>query len=314
MLKGLITTARNFYSWFWSIIIALLLGYLTWGSWRLYNNEKELQQFIKEGQPVKVQVTATDRQNHVWYDQFSNKVYITFNYNNQSYSTRYIQDSGWVYVGDKLTLLYHPQYNAFRQATKQINFKDRTNRSLLLDFSFVSMWNDERKWLLLTLILGTAFVLLTMGLISSIVHIPLLAHVGRLIVTAGVLSFALYFTYNGWQYHSYFNKIKNEGQQKTVTIISTEYQRHSKRSDAWWVTYEAWVQFDKEQRMIPIEEDDYDKLKANDQLPVFYNPSLNDMMPVNYTGDNMNIWVAVFFWAFAAFFVWQNYLKRKENR
>ncbi|MBO9199383.1 MULTISPECIES: hypothetical protein [Niastella] len=314
MLKGLITLARNFYSWVWSVILVVLLGYLTWGSWRLYDNEKELQQFIKEGHPVKVEVTATDRQNRVWYDQFSNNVYITFNYNGQTYNARYIQDSGWVNEGDKLTLLYHPQYNAFRQASKQLHFNERTNRSRLLDFSFVSMWNDERKWLLLTLLLATACTLLAMGLISSFVHIPLLAHAGRLIVTAGIIGVALYFTYNGWQYNQYFNKIKNEGAPKTVTVISTEYQRNSKRGDSWWMTYEAWVQCDNEKRMIPLEEADYDKLKANDQLPVIYNSELNDMMPVNYTGDNLNIWVALFFWAFVVFFLWQNYFKRKEAK
>lgn len=312
MLKGLITSARSLYTSVMSLILVLLLGYLAWGSWRLYQNEKELQVFIKEGRPVNVQVTATDRQNRAWYDQFLNKVYITFNYNNQPYTVRYIQDSGWVNTGDQLTLLYHPRYNAFRQTGKQVSFKTRDHRSRLLEFSFISMWSDERKWLLLTLLLATSATLLGLGLISRFVQIPVLAHAGRFIVTAAVIVLAVYFTYNGWQYHQYFNKIRNEGQQRTVTVIRTDYHRHSKRSDSWWVTYEARVQFEKEQKVIPIEEEDFDKLKANDQLTVLYNSELNDMMPVNYTSDNMNIWVALFCWGFAIFFVWQYFFKRKQ--
>jgi hypothetical protein len=40
---------------------------------------------------------------------------------------------------------------------------------------------------------------------------------------------------------------------------------------------------------------------------------LNDMMPVNYTGNNMNSWGALFFWGFTIFFVWQYFFKRKET-
>jgi hypothetical protein len=313
MLKGLITSARSFYTSVMSLILVILLGCLARGSWRLYQNEKELQQFIKEGRPVNVQVTATDRQNHTWYDQFFNKVYVTFSYNNQPYTVRYLQDSGWVNTGDRLTLLYHPRYNNFRQAGKQVSFKTRDYRSRLLEFSFISMWSDERKWLLLTLLLATAATLTGIGLINSFVQVPVLPLAGRFIVTAAVVTFAVYFTYNSWQYHRYFTKIKNEGQPAAVTVISTGYERHSKRRKSWWVTYDARVQFGKEQKVIPIEEEDYDKLKANDQLPVIYNMELNDMMPVNYTGNNMNSWGALFFWGFTIFFVWQYFFKRKET-
>ena len=311
MLKGLITSARSFLSLVMSLILVVFLSWLAWGCWRLYENEKELQQFIKEGEPVTVQVTATDRQNLTWYDQFSNKAYITFNYHNQPYTVRYIQDSGWVSTGDRLTLLYHPQLNTFRQASKQIHFKARSAQSRLLQFSFTSMWSDERKWLVLTWLLIITITLIALGLLSNILQLPILQQVGKFILTALVVGGALYFTYNGWQYNRYYSKIKDHSQQSTVTVLSTDYHRRSRRSD-WGYTYDARVQFGNEQKVIPIEEEDYEKLKPNDPLTVLYNSELNDMMPVNYTPDRSNIWMSLFFWVLAIFFVRQNYFKRKS--
>lgn len=312
MGNGILSSVRSFFRLILMLIFAAVLGVLAWGSWQLYQNEKELQQFIKEGHPVKVQVTATDRQNQVWYDQFSNNVYITFNYNNRLYTSRYVQDSGWVNVGDKVSLLYLPAADGFRQLNRQMHFNKPGTGSRLISFSFMGRWNEGQKWLLLTLMLTTVFALVSIGIISSFVQIPLLQGFGRLIITGLVVCGALYFTYNAWQYNEYYNKIRNNSKSETVTVLGTNSHARSKRS-SWFYDYDATVQFGNEQKTIPIEEEDYEKLKANDKLEVLYNKEENDMMPVNYSADNTNIFVALFMWGFAIFFLYTSFFKQKAK-
>jgi len=310
MLKGILLTVRNFLRLVMMLLFAAILGVLAWGSWELYKNEKELQQFIKEGRPVKVQVTATDRQNRAWYDQFANAVYITFNYNNRPYTARYLQDSGWVNEGDRVSLLYHPAFDGFRQPNKQIHFNKPTNHSRLIQFSFTGRWGDGQKWQFLSLALITVFVLVVLGIITTIIKAPVLHGLGRIMISGIVVCGALYFTYNGWQYYQYYQKIKNNSEQETVTVLGTASHARSKRNN-WFYRYDATVQHGNEQRVIPIEEEDYERLKPNDTLQVLYNKEENDMMPVNYSADHTNLLVALFFWCFAAFFIWNSFFKRR---
>lgn len=311
MVKGILSSVRNFFRLVMMLVFAVVLGVLAWGSWQLYKTEKELQQFIKEGHPINVQIIATDRQNRTWYDQFSNKVYITFNYNNRLYTTRYIQDSGWVNAGDKVSLLYHPGTDGFRQLNRPMHFNKPTTSSRLISFSFMGRWNEGQKWLLLTLLLATVFALVTIGAINSVVTIPMLGLLGRFIITGLVVCGALYFTYNAWQYNQYYSKIRNNSKSETVTVLGTNSHARSKRN-SWFYDYDATVQFGNEQKTIPIEEEDYERLKPNDKLEVLYNKEENDMMSVNYSADNTNWFVALFMWAFAIFFLYTNFFKRKQ--
>lgn len=312
MLKGIFSSVRNFFGLVTMLLFAAITGILAWGSWQLYQNEKQLQQFKTAGQPVSVLVTSTDRQNRAWYDQFSNNVYITFNFNNRSYTARYTQDSGWINMGDRVTLLYHPALDAFRQSNKQIHFNKPTSHSRLISFSFTGRWSDGQKWLILSLALFTVFILVVTGMITSVINIPLLQGFGRFIVAGLVVTGALYFTYNGWQYYQYYKKIKNNSREETVTVLGTDSHARSKRSN-WFYYYDATVQFHNTHKIIPVEEEDYQKLKPNDTLKVLYNSEENDMMPVNYTADHSNLVVALFMWCFAAFFVLTGFFKRQKN-
>jgi hypothetical protein len=294
------------------LLFAAILGVLTWGSWQLYQNEKQLQQFIKEGQPVTVQVTATDRQSRDWYAPFFNNVYISFNYHHRSYTANYRQDSGWVYVGDRVSLLYHPALDAFRQSNKQIHFNKPNDHSRLIRFSFAGRWSDGQKWMFLSLALFTVFILSLLGLITSIIQIPFLQGAGNFFIAGFVVLGALYFTCNGWQYYQYYNRIKNNSREETVTVLATGSHAESKRN-SWFYSYDATIQFGNEHKVIPIEKEDYQKLKPNDTLKVLYNKEENDMMSVNYTADHSNLLAALFMWCFAAFFVWTSFFKPKRS-
>lgn len=303
-MTALISSARTVLRIVIMLAGAAVFGLLAWGSWQLYENENLGQQFSVEGRPVVVQVTATDQRSRTWYDEFGSPVYITFNYNNRAYTTRCLQDSGWISEGDRLTLLYHPAMDAFRQPGKRIHFNNgNADHSRLLHFSITGAWTDERKWLALTLAFSTVLTLIVLGLITSLINIPILKFLGRFIVTAGIFAAALYFTYNHWQYKKYYNQIKDNGRPMMVTVLSTDAFARSKKN-SWWYRYEARVQYDRSQKVIPIEEEDYNQLKPNDPLQVLYNRELRDLMPANYTPDNSNLWVALFMWGIAIFFAW----------
>jgi hypothetical protein len=312
MAKKRISRGRNLLRLVIMLILAMIIGFLAWGSWQFHENEKLSQQFIVEGQPVVVKINATDRQSHTWYDRLSNPVYITFKYHNHSYTTRYQPDSGWVKEGDRLALLYHSQLNAFRQPGKRIHFARQKDRSRLMQFSITNMWSDERKWFMLSLLFSIVFFFIVLGILNSIVQVPFLQHLGRFIIFGLVLCGALYCTYNSWQYYNYYQKIKDNSSKLTTRVLSTDYHALSKRSN-WWYTHGARVQYGNEQKMIPIEKEDYNKLRPNDKLPVLYNRALNDMMPENYTPDHISLVAALFMWCLTVFFAWNIFYPRKTR-
>jgi cytochrome oxidase assembly protein ShyY1 len=48
MVKGILSSVRNFFRLAMMLVFAVVLVVLALGSWQLYKNEKELQQFIKK--------------------------------------------------------------------------------------------------------------------------------------------------------------------------------------------------------------------------------------------------------------------------
>lgn len=305
-LISLSTSTKSFVRFVTTLLLTLLVGFAAWASWQLYENEKLSQQFAKEGQPVAVRITATDRGNHSWYDQFTNHVYITFNHLGRSYSVRYTQDSGWVSERDKVALLYHPAMDAFRQPGKRIHFASHfRDHSRLIDFTIARMWSDERKWQVLGLAFSALFIMLLFGMLTSIIRLPWLQWVGPLIMVALVLTGTLYFTFNTLEYFHYYQIVKS-GNQTNVKVLSTEYNARSRRSEGWY-TYSATVQFNNGQREIPIEAADYKRLQPNDPLPVIYNGEVDDMMPLSYGPEYSNLIVTLFMW-FLTIFLAKQYL------
>ncbi len=301
MLKPFFNSVKAFVGLITLLLLAALTGFVAWGSWQLYENEKLSQQFFKEGIPVEVEVTDADRQAHSWYDQFTNPVYLTFNHQGHTYTTRFVQDSGWIAEGDRLTLLYHSKMDAFRQPGKQISFDSFGDCSRLINFTVAGMWSDERKWQLLAIGFTVFSLLLLSVVLGALVHLPWLKPLQRFIFVGLLLAGSLYITYSAWQYYRYYQKIKSDSREETVTIISTDYHARSRKSN-WWFRYEARVQSGNQQKVIPIEKSDFEKLRPNDRLQVFHNSELNDMMPLNYSPDHSNIVVALFFWLLTVIF------------
>ena len=273
---------------FFAMILAVLLGVLAWGSWQLYKNERQNRQFTEEGHRVTVHATGVKRDNRAWYDQFTNDAYVSFRYNDKNYEVRVKQDTAWISPGDKLEVWYHPGMDKFIHPERMTYFDGRRVESKLIRFTFINQWTNEKKWFVFSIVFFWLFLFMAITAVASLLPLAPVKLAARVLIIGLMLCFAGYFIYNTGKYYQYYSKLKANSTTNTVTVLDTDKVSLSRKSK-WWFRYEATVQFNKGTMLIPIDEDDYDRLKPNDRLQVYYNSQLNDMMSVNYQQDHSNL-------------------------
>lgn len=288
------------------LLFSALLALLAWGSWKMHAHEKLSNLFLTKGQHIEVKVATADRDNRAWYDQFTNAVYISFEHEGRSYTTRCIQDSGWISEGDQVDLLYLPEIDEFHHP-RQIQRQD--NRSRLLEFSVSTMWRNHQKWQLMAMGFSVASLLFLLTAVIAIQPIPILIQLRRAAGTCLILAAAIYFTYNTWQYFQYYNQVRAGGHEATVTVLHTDYRSHSNKSN-WWPSYFATVQYNNEEKIIPINEGHYERLQPNGPLKIIYNEPLNDMMPADYSREYSGIFISLFMWSLGGYLVYRFFLKK----
>ena len=103
-----------------------------------------------------------------------------------------------------------------------------------------SSWNDERKWLIGSLVLAAVFLMLASTLLARLTGLQRLRLIGQLVFLGLLLMGVAYFTYNTWQHYQYHGQLKQEGHEETVQVQATSRRALSKRS-SWFYTYEATV-------------------------------------------------------------------------
>lgn len=289
-----------------------LTGWLAWVAYQQYLDEHLYRQISTEGKRVSVKTDAVDRAYRSWKDQFVNVVYIAFTYQQKPYTLRYRQDTGWLNTGDRVDLFYHAGLDVFRQPKTHAFFRENGTRSHLIGYTIVSMWNDERKWLVGTIGLTAIFFMLLSGVLATLTGIQGIRAIGRLLFTCMLLTGVGYLTYNTWRYYRYHSQVKSGGREETVQVLGTNSRAASHRN-TWFYTYEATVQHGRQERLIPIEESEYKTLKAGDPLQVYFNPVLNDMMSVNHTPDHANLLAVLFAWCLVIFVGWRQW-RQWRNR
>ena len=294
------------------LVMTILVGWLAWFCYGQYTEEHRYGQISTEGQRLTVRIDQVDRNSQRWMDQLTNAVYITFTHGHKPYQLRYKQDSGWLSSGDRIELFYHAGLDEFRQPRAHAFFRNNPNHSRLIGFTIVNQWNDERKWLMATLLLGCICVMLACAVLATLTGMRALRSLGSFVFIGMLLTGVAYFTYNTYRYYQYHNELQKGGHEETVQVLTTSRRAVSKRS-SWFYTYEATVVQEKQERLIPIDEAEYHKLKPGDPLQVFYNPKLNDMMSVNHTPDNTNLIATLFAWVLLIFFSWQQWNKWRKG-
>lgn len=294
------------------LVVAAIIGLFAWMCREQYLEQQQYDLISTEGQRVTIRTDQVNRDYQSWKDQFANVVYLSFTYNNKSYTLRYKQDSTWLSAGDRVELFYHAGTDAFRQPRTYSAFRENSNQSRLVKFTVISFWNDGRKWLAACVILSSLFVLLLSGLLATITGLTILRTAGKFVFIAILLAGVAYLTYNTWQYYRYYNQLKAGAHEETVQVLSTN-RRSSSRRTQWFYTYEATVQHGKQERVIPIEAEEYRVLKPGAPLQVYYNSQLNDMMSINHSPDHTNLIVTLFAWVLVFFFTRQQWIKIRNK-
>lgn len=316
MFQSFFTFLGRLYSLILSIILSVVMGIVVWAIWELYREEKLSNQFGREGQLVSVKIEDTSTKQHSWQDYLGNVLYLTFQYKNQIYTARFVTDTLYVSTGDRVSLLYHPGIDAFRQPGGQLlHFNQSQGSSRLIKWSVVGTFSEENRWLMLCLVFSAFFFMFASGTLVTITNWNFLTVIGRFVFVVFLMAATLFFTYDVWEYYQYHQHIKANGREMEVKIMDTDQRSYSSRqSRSWkWYFYTATVRFQGQERVIPLKEADYEELKPGDQFLVLYDKTLDDMMPVGYPVDYRQFFVVCFFWLISAIVIWHMVIRPKRT-
>lgn len=295
MLQKLVTTAGAIYRFVMSLVITVLLGAATWFCWEFYEEVRLQSQFAEEGKLVPVRVDAVDHRQRSWRDALGNAAYLTVTYGGKPYVTRFVIDTTYVSAGDQVRLLYHPAYDAFRQPDRGPAGRPSTTKSRLIQWSTLETAGPETKWLLLCVLLTTAFFFCGSGVLVSLIPVPFLQDIARLVFTIELFAVTIFLTYDTYTYFQYYQQLKSQGRPVTVTVLDTDRRLFGRDPDDGWYDYEANVRFDGREYRIPISRAGYDTRKAGDSLDALYDPSVPDLMAADFPPDYMHLILPFFF-------------------
>jgi hypothetical protein len=312
MLQKLFTAVGRLYSFLMSLIVALLLGAATWACWQFYQDTQLQTEFVKEGTLITLRVNQAEQKQRSWRDILSHSTYLTLNYQGKDYTTRYVMDSTFVGEGDRVQLLYHPGYDAFRQPGNEIRFDQSKRKSRLIDWTTIREFSNQNRLLLLCLLLSTASFFFISGVIITIIPIPFLSDIARFVFVAELAIAAGFFTYDTWAYYTYYQDLKANGRDVVVTVLDTRRIAHGRRSRMRWYDYQATIRYQQQERVIPISKDDFTALKPADSLHTLYAESVDDLMAVDYAPDYSLVVVPMFLWLLT-FIIIRPSVVRKEK-
>ena len=294
MFHKLFRLLSNLYGMLWMLIVSALLGAAAVLVWHFYQEERLQNQLVSDGDQVTVRVERTDRQPRGVLDALSSFVYVGFSYHNKPYETRCVNDTSWLSPGDRVALLYHPQLDVFRQPRARAATETRVV-SRLVKWTVISELNSEKKALGLFIMIVVALFFTSSGLLVSLTGLTFIQTIARSVLILALGFLALFYTYDTIRYYQYVASLKSNERPMDVEVIDTYRHTHGRRSG--WYTYEATFRFNGQERVVAIEEEDYERLNAkNARLAVLYNATVNDFTAVNYSPSLLQLLVPGFFW------------------
>ncbi|HEX8427033.1 hypothetical protein [Hymenobacter sp.] len=309
MFRQLFRFLGELYTLIWSFLLTGLLGVALVLAWHLYQEEHFQSQLESQGKPVTVQIKQADRSQRALWDALGNAVYVRFTYQNRTYETRCVNDTVWLSEGDRVTLLYHPQSNRFGQLQQGPLTSNNRVASRLLRWTVVASFTRETKALGLVLLLAMALFFIGANILVRLTGLQFIHSIARSLFVVGLGACALFFTYDAFKYYQYIDQLKREGVKMEVTVVDTDWHAYGRsrqhRSYRNWGlrTYEATFVFNKQQRAIAIDEDDYNRIKAGAaRLDVLYNAALNDFIAVTYSASLSQVITPLFFWLLLVLF------------
>jgi hypothetical protein len=312
MPNAFFTFIGRLYGGFVSIAISVVLGLAVWLSWGLYREEALDGRFRREGQSVTVTVEQTSDRRQTWRDALHNVTYLSFHYRRQPYTVRFVADTLRVGEGEPVSLLYHPGLDAFRQPPPPVRLRAEPGTSRLVRWSVTDAWRPESIGLALFVGLCIVFFVFSSGTVGVITGRVLLPGVGYPLLVVLLLGGTAFLTYDAWQYVQYYGRLKANGRPVAVHVTGTDraayYRRQSRYGKSY--RYTARVQCNGQERVIPLEEAGYEALRPGDRLAVLYDPSLEDMMPVDYPMDYREFISLAFAWLVSLYFLGRKLFRR----
>ena len=314
MLRDMFAFLGRLYTMVLSVILAFILGFVTYGCWRMYEETKQQNRFANEGQLLTVTVNEEDYTQRSWRDMLGNSKYLSFRYQGKPYQVRYVTDTTFVGPGDRVQLLYHPDYDAFRQpGNGSLRFQRDTTKSRLINWSVVNSFSSESSWLMLCLVCSAAFFFYGSGVIVMLTGLTFLQSIARIMLVVILLGISGFLTYDSWMYYHYYQHLKANGHTVSVIVIDTDRTTQTgRRSSIKTYTYRATIRYQQQKRIILISEDDYERLKPNDTLQAYYDESVNDFMSVDNPLDYWHFLAAAFFWLITAIIGWNILFSQKS--
>ncbi|PJJ48539.1 DUF3592 domain-containing protein [Hymenobacter chitinivorans] len=281
MLQNLFRLLGRVYRLLWTCILVALLSVATLLTWHFYQQEHLAAQLNAGGQPVTVRVERADRAPRALWDGLGNFVYVGFRYQGRPYETRFVNDTLWLSEGDRVTLLYQPRLDVFGQAPVQPVARPDRVVSRLIGWTAVADFTRETKALALFILVSVALFFVGSGLLASLTGLTVIQALARGVLVICLGMGALFFTYNTVQYYRYAAQLQRHGQPMEVTVVDTDRVSHGRRTS--WYTYQATFRFKGQERVVPIERADFERLNAqNSRLAVRYDPTLNDFISADY--------------------------------
>ncbi|GAB4038053.1 hypothetical protein [Spirosoma jeollabukense] len=317
MLKELFTSLGRVFNFLIALVVAVILGFTTWACWEIYQEALLQREFVKEGQLISVTINNADHTQRSWRDVLGNSVYLTVEYKGKDYTTRYVRDTTYVSAGDRVQLLYHPRYDAFRQPGDEIHFDQSKRKSRLIEWTAIRFFSNENRLLFLCLLLSIATFFMIAGVIATVLPVPFLQSLARFVFVTTLFAAAVFFTYDTWRYYQYYQHLKIDGHRVTVRVLDTDRKarfRQSGRHTFYKLyDYDATIRYQQQERVIPISEDDFETLKPNDSLKAFYDESIDDFMSIDYSLDYSQILLPGFFWLLAFLLLRPGFTRTKKS-
>ncbi|GAB3553687.1 hypothetical protein [Spirosoma fluminis] len=138
----------------------------------------------------------------------------------------------------------------------------------------------------------------------------------RLLLGLELLALSGFMAYSVWTYYNVYQTLKANGRETTVQVVDTDHVSTTRRSRSGinWYSYQAIVQYQQRQRIIPISETDYESLKPTNALRVYSDESADELMSVNYPLDYSRVLVPIVCGALAMLIVFPSLTRRRQNR
>ena len=316
MFQKLLIGLGNVYSFVMSLVVAAIFAVTTWAFWGLYQDARLQGEFVKEGQLLSITVDRVERKQRTWQDMLSNSTYLTFRHQGKEYTSRFVMDTSYVSEGDRVELLYHLAHDAFRQPRNDVRFDQSTRNSRLIGWTTIRSFSDENRLLLLCLMLSTASFFFISGVIVTVIPVPFLQDLARLLFIVALAVGSVFFTYDTYQYYRYYQHLKTNGREVAVRILDTDQRSLGPGGSnrIQWYRYEATIRYQGQERVIPISETDFETVKTNGTLKAYYDESVSDFMSVNYPPDYRLVLGPAFLWLITILLVRSGFVSQQNKQ